>query len=167
MGTPFGPKYVPYTYMDPLGLVWGAYAKMRKFFDFLNWLLGRDPESSKIKNLQMCANICRFFLRKFADLFCENLHIFAKIMPIFAKICIFFAKICKILRKFKFFCENMPSFAKIYRFLQKFADFCEICKFLRKLTDFCESLLIFAKKFLAGTTRFVNNLRMLDIFWII
>ena len=24
MGTPLGPKYIPYTYMDPLGPCWGV-----------------------------------------------------------------------------------------------------------------------------------------------
>ena len=65
----------------------------------------------------------------------------------------------------------MPMFAKICTFLQKSADFCEnlqtlakICRFLRKFANFCENFSIFARKFWAGTTRFVNNLRMLDIF---
>ena len=65
--------------------------------------MGRDPEYSKIKNLQVFAKICRF-LRKFA----------------------IFAKICTFLRKAIDFGENLPIFAKIYGFLRKFADFSQI-----------------------------------------
>ena len=90
---------------------------------FLNQLVGRDPEYSKIKNLQMFAKICRCsakiytFLRKSID-FGENLPIFAKIinfcenMPIFAKIC-------------RFFCENLPIFAKKMQIFAKIRNFCE------------------------------------------
>ena len=110
--------------------------------------MGRDPENSKIKNLQMFAKIRRF-LRKFADFskfahFCENLQIFAKIS--------------RFLRKYPDFCENIPIFAKIYRFLRKCADFCEnIFDFCEKMSIFakiCENLQIFAKR---------GQLRMLDI----
>ena len=31
MGTPLGPKYIPYTYMDPLGLCVGKIARIARF----------------------------------------------------------------------------------------------------------------------------------------
>ena len=54
MGTPWGPKYIPYTYMDPLGLIprvnvrlkllpvlSGSYAVLSIFWKFVG-LLARD-----------------------------------------------------------------------------------------------------------------------------
>ena len=156
--------------MSEIYAIWfgGHTRKLEKFWIFE---LACGPGSRKIENQKI-----KRCLRKFAD-FCENLHIFAK----FAHFCEnlqIFAKICTLLRKFADFCENFQIFAKICRFLRKFADFCEnlyffakICRFLRKFANFCESLQIFcehvsifARKSWAGTTRFVNNLRMLDIF---
>ena len=64
---------------------------------FLNRLVGREPENSKIENLQMFAKFCRF-LRKFAD-FCENFADFCENLQIFAKI-------CKFSRKCEDFREN-------------------------------------------------------------
>ena len=54
--------------------------------------------------------------------------------------------------KFIDVCENLPIFAKICRFLRKFADFCDNLHFWRKFANCCENLQIFAKicQFLRG-----------------
>ena len=38
MGTPLGPKYIPYTYMDPLGVCFGSLE-----FRFLKEVYGQRP----------------------------------------------------------------------------------------------------------------------------
>ena len=66
------------------------------------------------------------------------------------------------LQKLVDFCENLPIFAKIRRFLRKFTDFCK--KMMRKSADLCENARIFVK---------IVNLQggwvdtFLDFFWIL
>ena len=91
--------------------------------------------------------------------------------------------IYRCLRKFADFCENLPIFAKICRFLRKSADcenlkifrenlqifakickfadfFANICIFFAKIRNFCENLQIFAKicRFLRKFTDCCENM---------
>ena len=41
MGTPLGPKYISYTYMDPLGFIFFCFCRV------LGWLLATAPDASE------------------------------------------------------------------------------------------------------------------------
>ena len=48
MGTPLGPKYIPYTYMDPLGLIKDCYPRSQKLLGLEVLELPKGPRAQII-----------------------------------------------------------------------------------------------------------------------